>query len=399
MERKIRLGIFIIILLGIFAVTFLFFSLTNAPEEGGKSATDTRTFDPFGLLDENSQINTQTETPKDSEPGLFAQTLSLLHDRPTTAGVFADENTVRFIERETGHIFDINTETLQRSRISNTTIPRTDSVFWGEDLNNPIYQYLGDDGDTVETFVGTINISTSTEAGLDGFFLERNITSLTREPSGDELFYMTNSNGFIYNSQTKVGRSVYLFGLKSLLAQWINPSLILITTKPSYVSPGYIFTLNPNSGSLKTVLRGIPGASASASPDGNFILYSSSSGNFFSTFLFDVASGESTSFPLKTLPEKCAWSYTSNAVYCAVPNQLPKNMPDEWYQGVVSFEDSLWRINIETLETTLILSDEDFVSGPLDAINLTIDEENEKLLFINKYNSSFWMLKIQKEGN
>ena len=56
---------------------------------------------------------------------------------------------------------------------------------------------------------------------------------------------------------------------------------------------------------------------------------------------------------LETLPEKCVWSKADASIfYCAVPENIPADniYPDVWYQGLMSFSDAIWKVNIKTGE-------------------------------------------------
>ena len=393
MKRSYKFIVLIslLVVIAIVAIFIIFFRESSGGE--AVSSSETRTFDPFGLLG-SSGIAVDDFVGEDVTVGSSAQTLSLLHDRPTTKAVFVNDKLVRFVERETGHVFDVNTDTLQRIRVSNTTIPRTSQVLWGGDPNNLIYRYLDDAGESVETFVGTIRSSSSTEPSTDGYFLEKDIFSITRSPSTENLFYTSNDGSFIYNPESRSLVRVFTLGLKSLLAQWVNPSLVFLSTKPSYESPGFLFSLNPNTGTIKEVLGGVLGATTLSDPGGNTVLYSYSSGNNFGTFLLDRNSNTSKKFSVETLPEKCVWG-SDEVLYCAVPNHIPNNLPDEWYQGLVSFEDSIWKIYTGSGETELLIANTDFSVGPVDAVDLVINENQNLLLFRNRYNSSLWMLRIE----
>jgi hypothetical protein len=97
-----------------------------------------------------------------------------------------------------------------------------------------------------------------------------------------------------------------------------------------------------------------------------------------------------TEFSLKTLPEKCIWSEVDvNKIYCAVPKNLPTaNYPDDWYKGLVSFDDNLWQIDTLTGETTLLLNQFGF-----DIINIFKTKNEDFLFFQNKKDGTLWSLK------
>jgi len=51
---------------------------------------------------------------------------------------------------------------------------------------------------------------------------------------------------------------------------------------------------------------------------------------------------------LSTIAEKCVWGTTSKTtLYCAIPNSIRAgSYPDNWYQEVIGFSDSLYKIDV-----------------------------------------------------
>ena len=100
---------------------------------------------------------------------------------------------------------------------------------------------------------------------------------------------------------------------------------------------------------------------------------------------------------LKTLPEKCVWGAGSEVVYCAVPKSINQGeYPDSWYQGEISFSDAIWKIDVASGSTTMI-SDPTTVPGgeDVDAIKLSLDQNQNYLFFVNKKDSYLWELSLK----
>ncbi|MDP3762955.1 MAG: hypothetical protein Q8Q97_02690, partial [bacterium] len=61
------------------------------------------------------------------------------------AGVAFAKNKIRYIDRETGHVFEIDPDGQNKTRISNTTIPGIFEVIWSPDGTRAILKYaVGD---------------------------------------------------------------------------------------------------------------------------------------------------------------------------------------------------------------------------------------------------------------
>ena len=98
----------------------------------------------------------------------------------------------------------------------------------------------------------------------------------------------------------------------------------------------------------------------------------------------------------RTLPEKCAWGRGSLTLFCAVPKFAPGALyPDSWYRGEISFNDDIWKIDIETGSGAVILEPGAVPGGEvMDGIKLSLDENESYLFFVNKGDSSLWEMKL-----
>ena len=80
-------------------------------------------------------------------------------------------------------------------------------------------------------------------------------------------------------------------------------------------------------------------------------------------------------------------------LYCALPiNISSSNQPDDWYQGVASFDDGIWSKNITTGESKSILS-----RFGADIMNIFISDDENYLIFTNKNDGTLWSLKLKKD--
>ena len=180
--------------------------------------------------------------------------------------------------------------------------------------------------------------------------------------------------------------------ISEFASYWATSNLVTLTTKASAFTPGFAYTLNTVAGSLSRVLGGIQGLTTKMSLDGTHMLFAD---NNLSLSVFDIAKGEKSSLPVKTLPEKCVWSTTdTRTVFCAAPSALyPGEYPDVWYQGLVSFTDTLWKINTETGEKVLV-ADFSKQGTDIDVVEPSLTAQDAFLLFLNKKDSSLWVLSL-----
>jgi hypothetical protein len=90
------------------------------------------------------------------------------------------------------------------------------------------------------------------------------------------------------------------------------------------------------------------------------------------------------------IPEKCV--NTNISTVCAQPeNTIAGSFPDDWYKGVISYSDSLWKINVELGESTL-LSNLSVESGRnIDVVKIGATQAATMYYFINKNDNSLWL--------
>lgn len=336
----------------------------------------------------------------DTVDGNFAEEKILARLSPaaiTGAASFNDK--VRYIEKTTGHIYEIAPQGGERNRISNITILKTFDAVWSYDASKVILRYTEGSWDSSQiqnysiTFGAQSAEATSTPP-IQGVFLPKSIKSITPSPDKDKAFYLIENKGetagiaasFEYENQDQIFSSP--FGEFNL--SWVNKNIISMLTKPSYGVGGFLYSLNPKTESLNKILSDIKGLTVLWSPSADKIIYGKSGKSGFLTFLYNVESKESSLFSLIVLPEKCVWSKKAESVvYCGVPKFIPKaDYPDEWYQGLISFSDSIWKIDISTGAT------EEIYETDFDAINLFLGGSENYLFFTDKNSGALWSLKL-----
>lgn len=392
--------------------------------KGGAVGEKIKTFLPFGTGGEERTGDTSTpdtETGGGMIVGENEQSVSILrklHNSPV-AGVYAFTKRIagtttqdviaRYIERGLGHIYETNMSTLKEERISNETRLKIYDASWGNTGNGIAIRYLnGDNNDTIQTYsmiLRDIKNATSTEEGRrvesGGVFLPENISEVAvSQEKGDRMFYILptgdSSVGITVGFDGKKQVQIFDSPLKEWLTFWPNDKLITLTTKPSQNVPGFMFFLDAQSGKTTKILGRINGLTTLASSDGKNVLYSESKSGGIDLYVYDVAKDVKTKLSLATLPDKCVWSKLKKGVlYCGVPQTAPSgNLPDNWYQGVVSFSDDIWMIDTETNTTTILVSPVKIAGEEIDATKLSLSSDESFLLFVNKKDSAPWSMKL-----
>lgn len=306
------------------------------------------------------------------------------------------------VERETGHMFETVLSSTESTRISNTTIPRLHDVIWNNDLTHGLYRYLdADTNESIVTLVGTVpnTFADDQNTTLLVNFLPQNILSIAFSPSGQAVAYVekTASGSRIVTSDLDGSNAdlVYSSPLREWNIFWESTNTLILSTKGSFDTPGYVYSLSLSTGSLRRLYKGTAGISVLPNQDGSKLLVSSLRDGVPELSVVDSSTGQSFGLTLKTLAEKCVWERGGVHVYCGVPEKATAaNLPDTWYRGSVSFNDSLWRANTETGTISFVVSPSDYDAPSIDAVDLTLNESNTVLLFRNKKDSSIWSYRL-----
>ncbi|MEK7514281.1 MAG: hypothetical protein AAB587_00440 [Patescibacteria group bacterium] len=412
-----RKGIIIsVVALAIFAALWWYVSsVSPAPSEEtgtvGESGFSLRKFFPFGQGSTGTEnptgntADTGNTTVEENVAGLPVPDLRKVSESPVAGAVAIGTGTstvIRYLDKGTGHIYDTGTNSLAQEKVSNTTIPKVHSALWLSKGESLVMRYVRDDRATVESFYAKLTASKTqgneTLKELEGVFLQKNIKEISVSPNKTRIFSLikngTKGTGVISlgdgSKKTSFDLPFYEF-----TPYWGAEGSITLTTKASVRVLGYAYTLNTSTGSFSKLFGGVSGLTTRTNNDGAKVLFAD---NSLALSVFDTAKGGVSSLPLKTLPEKCVWSSKDkNTLYCAVPISIPMgDYPDAWYQGVVSFSDGLWKINILTGETTLV-ADFGKQGKDIDATELLLTPQENFLVFLNKKDSSLWILKIVSE--
>ncbi|MHB1118273.1 MAG: hypothetical protein ACYCZ7_01970 [Minisyncoccota bacterium] len=317
----------------------------------------------------------------------------------------------RYIERGLGHIYETSLATYTESRIGNETRSRLSEALWGNNGKSVVVRFLDEEG-VIKTRILNIGVSaassiqnTAPEASeilaTEEIFLPDFIPFMAvAEDSTDKLFYLENGNvsstGNVVTFKNTGVTRIFTSSFTEWLPQFPNQKLVTLTTKPSANVPGHLFFVDTKTKSLTKILSNINGLTTLTSRDGASVLYAETKEGTPELLVYEIAKKESHSLALQTLPEKCAWSAKNTAIaYCAVPQTLPSaQYPDQWYQGLISFSDTIWRIDTKTSVVEKILTPADLRAPALDIVNLVLSSDDAQLLFINKVTGTPWVFQI-----
>ena len=415
MTKKITTTILVIIILVAVGVLIGFLIIKDTPQ--GQSVEETvKNYFPFGKVPVNDgAINNQSGSGNlggETAPALSTiPRLRKISDSPVAGATVMETPlgtttiiTIRYIERATGNVYDAKIGSVEPTRISNTTIPKIYEALWALGGDTVIIRNLRDNGEDIQTLSAKLSRQTGTSSDpslkqLTGTFLPFNIKEVVVSPSGKRLFYLLENadgaTGIISNTDGSSATKTFDSPLGEWLASWPNENTITLATKPAADTDGFLYFLNSKTGKLDGVFGKKSGLTALVSPDTARVLYAEGSRGGILTKIFAVKDGADNSLQLRTLPEKCVWSKKEVTFYCGVPRAVaPLDYPEEWYQGLVSFSDDIWKINGITGSSTKVADISEPSGAEIDVIKPILTAKEDYLIFINKKDSALWSLRI-----
>lgn len=305
--------------------------------------------------------------------------------------VQATSTILMFVDRITGYVYGHNRETGAIYQISNTTIPGIYDAYIFNNGKRIVLRYRDEDKNTIVGVLANIpQISEKDQAKpLEGTtYLPTQVTSVALNKKGTLLSYLV---------ERETGASIYTVDQKgaTLVAntpfrEWslsYGGDVLYATTRPSAYLEGQTVKLP----SFEFVVGGKTGLMSNPG-ETNVFVNSMWSSRGLKTFI--SSNDNQTILTITTLASKCSWG-RNNFLICAVPKTLHRTtegLPDDWFQGRFSFEDSLVTIDTRKNEITPLFSFETKQQIPFDVIKISLSEENSLVAFNRKQDASLWLL-------
>ncbi len=324
---------------------------------------------------------------------------------------------VRYVLRENGHVYEIDTTTWVVVELTNTIVPGVYEAFFGNNGNTVVLRYIKLDQltrqDVIKTFLADLVLPEAGAGGigkLTGKELLDNISSVSISPDGTLFFFLLPiadgvSGSMMHLTSGEDPREVLRNTFSEWLPQVLNDKTVVLTTKASSNVPGFAYLYNPTTKALTRIVREKNGLTTLANGDGTQVLYSENIGNNATLGIYSskgLPSDEGaiiheSPVPLATLPEKCAWGRTKTALlYCgSFESMTSSKIPDEWYQGVLKLKDIFyWTVNSTTLEIALIAESQKEVKKDFDVFMPFVGGDDTMFFFTDKNTGFLWVMRI-----
>lgn len=416
-KKVITILILLLLLAG--AIYYWFFYRTQTTDTTTNPGTSTENGgftpinrNPFGTNDnpnQNTGTSTQTteETPAVNESYQVPK-LRKLSDTPISgfaASTTASSSLVRFMDRGTGHVYEATDLSSTITKLSNTTLPKIYEAYFNKNGTSATIRYLKEDSDTITNFYAELRKTSSstseTPMEIKGKFLSPNIGEVSVSPNGNQIFTWNIESGrgvgYISNFNEEKKTKLVDTPLTQVNIAWPETNNVALNTKASGLSGGFLYSIDTKTGVMKKLLSG-RGLYGKISSDLSQVLYSTTNGSSVTTSILNIKDNTNQEVVFRTLADKCVWSaMRKNELYCAVPTDIPNALyPDDWYKGGVSFVDQIWFLDTTTGEVHLMANLLKLSNELIDATDLTLDNKDNFLYFINKNDLSLWALDLNQ---
>ncbi|MBI5126288.1 MAG: hypothetical protein HZA80_00785 [Candidatus Taylorbacteria bacterium] len=438
MKKSTASLLIFIVLLILGGIGWYVYTTKIAPQTGTTGTDPFGGFNPLGgtgstAVPANNQVPTTPDSPTTTTP--TPTKLPLLRQLTITpvagamASTTASSTIVRYVDRGVGHIYEISLTSNDSQKITNTTIPRVYTTTWNRQGTAVILRYIKEGSTIISNFYADIippkkivassspKTATSTATStivstptpvqdvvgeLKGRFFPSNIIDIAVSPKGDRLFILSEegegSVGYLSRFTGDTRTQIFNSPLTQWNVDWNNEDSIILTTKATYAGVGFAYLIDLKKGTTEKILGPLRALTTKASTDTTQLFYTSSvDGKRFISKIFTLKDQTSQDVVFRTLPEKCVWSKkNSSIIFCAVPTDLrDTNLPDSWYQGKVSFVDTVWELDTETGEVRQLSNLLDQSGKIIDVTNPFLDPKENFLIFTNKRDLTLWSLDIQ----
>lgn len=406
MRNTLTIAAATVVVLGIIAGVYFFFFYHPSPtltadtassgNPFGTSGAQTGTSGTSGTGDgSDTGADTSGNIPAQVAPKLVevssvpvGEGFIALDPAASTTASSTDSVAVRYIDRQSGNMYEYAAATNSSTRLTNHTVPGVEEASWLPDGSAAYLRFISTGA---EEHINTYELPAD---GSDGSFLVEDLSQVIPQSVSSVFTLAPNSSGSIGYVERPDGTSpATLFSsLLSSLTVKSSAGVMVAFTKPSANLEGYGFLVNQKTGAFTSVLGPLKGLSMLPSPSGTRILESYiDAGGTLRLAFYDMTNHATTILPLSTITEKCVWASDDVTVYCAAPTSIPTaTLPDDWYQGTVSFTDRIWKIDFTARVATLAADLPTLVRVPIDATALTIDRNESTLVFMNKSDDTLW---------
>lgn len=329
------------------------------------------------------------------------ESLTQLTTRPV-AGYIAinstSTNSVRYAERGTGHIYEIDfNSNVERKLLGNTVAGTSEAYF--SPAGTGVVLVTNSNNVKAATFYTVTGTEDTTKTSLTGKVENINVLD-----SSTVLYTTTTNNittAYSFNRISDTATELWNVPLTDIRVWWGDLDNTYISNKPAPFLEGSLYKVTPNG--LIPMGEQHYAYNVTVNDDNSQAIetyYDFDTENTKSYYL-NLKDGNKTAIPIVALPEKCTLSVGNlNKLWCGalIPgsSKNSRTYMNDWYAGNISSNDNLWETNVDS-ESSLVLANLfDRAGFVIDVTNLSISPDGEALFFTNKINDALWRYKLEE---
>jgi hypothetical protein len=348
----------------------------------------------FFPTQETGEVRTVTGTtpiPKDATRlSLSNGKLEQITTRAVAGFTFLEDapEVLRYVERGTGHMFEIDFTAGLERQVSLTTIPQIVAATFSQ--NGERVALTSNEGYVTKTSVGTLidgddslRLITLRDGAEDIHFTDRTTVTYT----------VTNTQktvGYSRNLDTLTEKVLFEVPLPDATTVWTG-EVGTVHPRPTKYFEGALYKVNGSSlAPLTDSFLGLSGFMVNETP-----VYSYVEG---STYRGGAKTGSGhTEQGIILIKEKCVVdTETQNELICAAPLTATADFIESWYKGTLRSEDFLWRTDLETGSAELIEDLEELAGRAIDVDSITANKTSSRLLLRNKIDDTLWIYQVKE---
>lgn len=332
---------------------------------------------------------------EEEEKEITGEELKALVEKQFLGATLDETGKIKYFDQKEGNIWQAQPDGSGAAQLSLGAVGDLTKVLWSKDKDKALIasydsktggeQFYSYDGATGKTWK-----------------LDEHITDACWHPEQDKIIYkytdLEKKTGGIYVSDSNGTnyKEILPYAIKAELTPIPQKNKVAFYPTPSAYQESSINNISLDGGKSVHVLGGYCGLNILYSPEGNKAIISYTvyrAGTLTELALIGEGVYGMKRLETPTIVEKCVWAKNNVNIFCAVPASLRAGtvMPDDWYAGRVSTQDSFFKINATTGEKTKLAGFEEFVVS-YDVSNLILSEKEDKLFFTNRRDGKLYSI-------
>jgi len=369
---------------------------------------------PANILPNNSPSPTSSTTPNQKSVLINGKEYNIPADPRlqvvTSAPAIAlgssfqsEQTSLYYLEKSSGNFIKYNPVSKQSSLLSTLESPTTEGIIFST-LDNMVYIFnitkTGDGRLNLDVLSFYLNTSTETnKKGQKILRVSENLIDLAISPDQSQFFILEKQqDGGVMGTIRSVKNPELILNTPYKSSQnnqfkvfWPISNNIYIQTNKSLLSSGDLYIININTATSSLFLQNIGNSPISFSPEGDNIIFNQILVNKLILKSKNLLTGEISTIPFSTFPNKCVWQENLKVIVCGVPKQPLTNIEyEDWSVKKMNTLDDIWEFSLNTKEHYRLLEPK----SSLDVSSPILDQKTLVLYFINRISGNLESLDL-----